>query len=334
MRGDAALVVVACVAALAFEVGSERDARAFCRTTTCPLPPDFSPSISGCQPPDFAQYCASLDPPVQPLPIWWRNACVSYDIQEDASRQVPYATAVQSFATAFSKWTSVTCSDGSLGDGGVSISVTNLGPVECDLVQYSSDQGNQHVIIFHDESWPYNDPNNTLGLTTITFDPDTGEIYDADMEINSTQPLTVSGPLPSDGYDFLSIITHETGHFFGMAHSNDDSATMYAHYQPGTTTMRTLTADDTTGICSIYPPNGTREVATSVAASGTITEDTCDPTPRHGFQSECAQPVNKGCAASVGVGETRPAALIVFGTIIVSARRVRRKARSRADARI
>ncbi len=163
---------------------------------------------------------------------------MSYDIQEDASRQIPYETAVPLFATAFSKWTGVTCSDSSTGSGSVSIAVSNLGPVACDQVQYSSDQGNQHVIIFHDDTWPYDDPNNTLGLTTITFDPDTGEIYDADMEINSTQPLTISGPLASDGYDFLSIITHETGHFFGMAHSNDDSATMFAHYAPGTMTMR------------------------------------------------------------------------------------------------
>jgi hypothetical protein len=335
MRADAAaLVIVAGVASVIAGIASEREARAFCRTTTCPLPPDFSPSPSGCQPPDFAQYCASLDPPAQPLPIWWRNACVSYDIQQDASRQIPYDTAVPLFATAFSKWTGVTCSDSSAGSGTVSIAVSNLGPVACDQVQYSSDQGNQHVIIFHDDTWPYDDPNNTLGLTTITFDPDTGEIYDADMEINSTQPLTVSGPLASNGYDFLSIITHETGHFFGMAHSNDDRATMFAHYAPGTMTMRDLTADDTTGICSIYPPNGMREVATSVAASGSISEDACDPTPRHGFQSDCAQPQSKGCAAAPSARGTRFSGLIVVAALVVGARRARRRLRGRAGARI
>ena len=71
------------------------------------------------------------------------------------------------------------------------------GPVECDQVQYNQDQPNQHVIIFRDDVWPYDDSNNTLALTTVTFDPDTGELYDADMEINSTEnvPLTVSGPV-------------------------------------------------------------------------------------------------------------------------------------------
>jgi len=335
MRTDAVRAAVACVAALFASSAAENEARASCRTTTCPLPPEFSPSPAGCQPADFATYCASLDPPSQALPVWWRNACVSYDIQRDASRQVPYETAVQSFAAAFSKWTGVTCSDGALGSGPASVSVTNLGPVECDQVQYNSDQGNQHVIIFHDDSWPYNDPNNTLGLTTITFNPDTGEIYDADMEINSTQPLTVSGPLPADGYDFMSIITHETGHFFGMAHSGDDLATMFAHYIPGTTTMRKLTADDVTGICSIYPPDGMREVAMSVAASGTIPEDACDPTPRHGFQSQCAQPDGKGCAAADGDGGARSAALVAAAALIAGTRRRRRGPRSSvAGARI
>jgi len=324
-RGTVAWVMAAAVAAA---IGGERDARAFCRTTTCPLPPDFAPSPAGCQPSDFETYCASLDPPTTPLPIWWRNACVSYDIQQNASRQVSYATAVEDFATAFSKWTAVTCASASNGDGGVSIAVTNLGPVSCDQVHYNSDQGNQHVIIFHDDVWPYDDPNNTLGLTTITFDPDTGEIYDADMEINSTQTLTVTGPLPPDGYDFMSIITHETGHFFGMAHSGDDLATMYAHYVPGTTTMRMLTADDSTGICSIYPPNGDREVAPSVASGGAIAEDPCDPTPRHGFQSACSEPQGHSCSASAGKGATRPGGLVAAAALLLGARRSRRSRRS------
>jgi hypothetical protein len=280
----------------------ERPAGAFCRTSTCPLPADFSPSSAGCVPDGFAAYCAGLDPPVVPLPIWWRNACQSYDIQQDASVQVPYDVAVQSFATAFSKWTGAACD----GGGHPSISAQNLGPVACDEVHYNdntSGQGNQHVIVFRDDGWPHpNDLNNTLGLTTITYDPDTGEIYDADMEINSTVPLTVAGPVPSDGNDFMSIITHESGHFFGMAHSNDDLATMYAHYTPGSTYMRNLTSDDTTGICSVYPPAGTRSVDPSVADGGVLQEDPCDPTPRHGFQSACVVPPSGGGGGGCAVG--------------------------------
>jgi hypothetical protein len=149
--------------------------------------------------------------------------------------------------------------------------------------------GNQHVIIFRDDGWPYpNDANNTLGLTTLTVDADTGEIYDADMEINSTVALSVAGPVPPGGIDFLSIITHEAGHFFGLAHSGDMQATMFAQYTPGSTYGRNLASDDADGICTIYPPGGTRAVDPTVADGGLVPEDKCDPAPRHGLQSPCA----------------------------------------------
>ena len=282
-------------------------AAAFCRTMTCPTPPDY-PDSEDCVPPDFESYCASLDPPRRVLPVYWTNACVTYDINQNASDQIPYSTAAQQFATAFSKWTGAICpattddAGADAGEGKVSIDIRDLGPVSCDALTYNTNEGNQNVIIFHDDVWPYNDANNTLGLTTITYDPDTGELDDADMEINSTVPLTVSGAVPTDGYDFQSIITYETGHFFGMAHSTEDTSTMFAHYTPGSTEMRLLKADDMAGICSIYPPDGTRTVSTSVAASGSIPAAACDPSPNGGWQSACTVPKG-GCSVSAA-GDT------------------------------
>jgi hypothetical protein len=272
------------------------------------LPADFSPSPESCTPDDFDAYCASLDPPAKPIPVWWRNACVGYDIQQNASSQVPYETAQTMFAQAFGKWTSVACpvapgtAAAGTGSSRVSIDVRDLGPVVCDEVQYNSDQGNQHVILFHDDAWPYDDSSNTLGLTTVTYDPDTGEIYDADMEINATVPLSTSDPIDAQGYDFASIITHECGHFLGMAHSGADRATMFAHYTQGTTYMRQLTDDDVAGICSIYLPGGVRAVdpSTTDDGSGLVAEDACDPTPRHGFSAQCASAAKHGCTVAGG----------------------------------
>jgi hypothetical protein len=288
-------------------------AGASCRTTTCPLPPDFAPSSEGCYPQGFGQYCASLSPPAKPLPIWWRNACVSYDLQRVASRQIAYDTAAAIISKSFAKWTASTCA-GQGSSSRVSIDVRDLGPVDCGQVQYNSDQGNQHVIVFHDDKWPHNDANNTLALTTVTFDPDTGEVYDADMEINATVPLTVGDPVPPDGYDFESIVTHETGHFLGMAHSGDGRATMFAHYTPGSTAMRALTMDDVSGLCAIYPTDGSRVVDPAVVPGGKAAEDACDPTPRHGFSTQCASSsggniVTKNCAvagAAPGMGSGAP----------------------------
>jgi hypothetical protein len=265
------------------------DAAAFCRTTTSPVPADFQPSSSACW--------------TNGLPLWWRNACVGYSLQKDASRQISYDDASRGITAAFTKWTSTVCPTDGSGDSRVSIDVHDEGAVSCGLVQYNSDQPNQHVIVFRDDQWPHNDANNTLALTTVVFNPDTGEIYDADMEINTAQQtLTIGDPIPSDGYDFASIVTHETGHFLGMAHSGNQHATMFAHYQPGSTTLRNLASDDVSGICSIYPPDGSRSVATSVTPSGRVASEACDPIPRHGFGGDCAAAAKKTCAVARGIG--------------------------------
>jgi MYXO-CTERM domain-containing protein len=330
------LAAGALVSALTMSAGT---AHAFCRTMTCPTPAGY-PSDELCYPPDFESLCASLNPPRKVLPVYWANACVTYDINQNASAQVPYATAAQEFAVAFSKWTGTICAAAG-GEGGaegrVSIDIRDLGPVTCDALTYNTNEGNQNVILFHDDFWPYNDANNTLGLTTITYDPDTGELDDADMEINATVPLSVGDPLAADGYDFESIITHETGHFFGMAHSTDDTATMFAHYTPGTSFMRILKADDMAGICSIYPPDGTRSVATSVAAGGAVMEDACNPEPKGGFQSACTVPLSTGCSATIapraeGSSQAPAAALLGLAALAGAAVRRRRRAGVRAAA--
>jgi hypothetical protein len=289
-------VIASALVAVVYVV-SVRDAHAFCRTMTCPLPPSWSPA-NGCYPPDFSSLCA----PNKLMPIWWRNACVSYDLQKNVSKWISYDTAVQVLDGAFAKWTGVMCPADAAGATRVSISATNLGPVECDQVGYKKNgPPNQNVIIFRDDTWPHaNDANNTLGLTTVSFDPDTGEMYDADTEINGTLPLSVGDPVAPGAYDIESIITHEMGHFLGLAHSSDSSATMYARYTPASIGMRTLASDDMAGLCSIYPPNGTRNVDPSVGSGGSIVEAKCDPTPRHGFSSTCDPPPSSGCSIARG----------------------------------
>ncbi len=264
-------------------LAASRDAFAFCRTTSEPIDPGFVST------PDTPCW-------TEGLPLYWTSACVGYSIQQDASKQVSFNDAQNGMETAFAQWTNATCP--SVDDGGASsrasIDVRFLGPVACHEVQYNQSGGNANIIMFDDDNWPHDDSNNTLGLTTVTYNIDTGELYDADMEINTAQvTLTVNGDVPPDGYDFLSIITHESGHFLGMAHSPDTHATMYAHYVQGATSMRDLTSDDVQGICTIYPPDGTRSTG-----DGGIAEGDCDPTPRHGYSGTCGG--GGGCSAAPG----------------------------------
>jgi hypothetical protein len=256
---------------------------AFCRTTTTKVPASFSPT-EGCF--------------TEGLPLFWKGACVGYDVNQNASALVPLQDATRVIDAAFTTWNTATCS---ASGATVGINASNLGPVACSEVGYNQNGPNQNVIIFRDDQWPYNDPNNTLGLTTVTFNTDTGEIYDADMEINSSgKNLTTTTVVPADGFDLLSVITHEAGHFLGLAHATDSRSTMFASYQPGTSGLRTLKPDDIAGICTIYPTTTERSVAPSVAAGGITAATACDATPRHGFSSACDSNASPSAPGSSG----------------------------------
>jgi MYXO-CTERM domain-containing protein len=285
--------------------------RAFCRTTTTPIPANYSPS-RGCF--------------TEGLVLFWKGACVGYSLNMNASATIPLASATSVVDEAFNTWNAVSCPAGNVG-----ITTSDLGPVECNEVRYNPNGPNQNVIVFRDDKWPYSDPNNTLGLTTVTFNADTGEIYDADMELNATaKNLSITSTVPANGFDLLSVVTHEAGHFLGLAHATSSSSTMYASYRPGTSTLRTLTPDDVAGICEIYPTATERTVDKSVSPTGTIAADPCDTTPRHGFGSTCAENPSSsgssggGCAVSASDDGTTAAPLLLaaFG-LALSFRRKR-----------
>ena len=302
-RSAPLVALLACAAA----VLSAADARAFCRTTTQAPDPSFVPS------PDTPCWTGGN-------PLYWKNACVGYSIQENASRQVSFDDAQRIMAAAFSQWTNASCPAAINGSSKASVDVRFLGPVACHQVQYDQSGGNANVIMFDDDQWPHNDSSNTLGLTTVTYNKNTGELYDADMELNTAQvSLTVNGDVPANGFDFQSIVTHESGHFLGLAHSPDANATMFAHYTQGSTSMRNLSADDVQGICSIYAPDGTRSTV-----DGDLAEGPCDPTPRHGYSGTCGG--SSGCsAAPVRQTSSSPlgAALAGLVAMVLSRRRWR-----------
>jgi hypothetical protein len=301
-------------------------ARAFCRTVTASAPAGYDPASRGCFTPP---------PGSDAYEVYWSNLCAGYSLQKDASplRHITLQQATQVTAKAFAQWTSAAC-----GRGAPSIGLHDLGPVDCKLVEYNSSKPNQHVIVFRDEGWPYSDSSNTLGLTTVTFDATTGEIFDADMELNSHDyDLVAAPPVPSGSYDLASVITHEAGHFLGLAHSSDSNAVMYAHYHPGSST---LTKDDIDGICSMYPPGGVR-----VTSDGQKNGGKCDATPRHGFSSACGSGESgtfshsngalvtvdspsterAGCSVgeTLGMGRLGPGWWVLF-TVMAVGRRVRR----------
>lgn len=265
---------------------SAPSAQAFCRTTTC----DPNKPADKCQ--LDANRCVLTG-----KPLAWRSSCVTVGVQTIGSPKngLSFDDVAPVVEQAFGAWMQADC-----GNGTPSIEVHMLGAIECGVSEYNSDVGNTNLVLFREDDWPYHGAESAIGLTTTRFDTKTGDLWDADIELNgySARRLTIGDPIQGD--DLLSVLTHEAGHFLGMSHSPDQTATMKAIYDPGSdgANFRSLAADDIAGICSIYPPG--RKAASS----------SCEN--RHGFSAQCGvdqTPPNesKGCSlhgGAVGAGDT------------------------------
>lgn len=285
-------------------LGSER-AMAFCRTTTCD---QQGAPVDVCGPP-APGVCSTRG-----TPIAWPNTCVSTSVSASGSPVLNISAEEMRniVETAFKNWTTADCGNGQTPN----FEVDMFPDVNCTDVTgeagYKSTGPNYNVWIFRDKDWPYSDAidaEGAIAITTTQFSPETGIIYDSDVELNSKGQSFTTG-LNDGGMDLPSVVQHESGHFLGLAHSSVQTATMYAYLDPGVVSRRILDPDDAAGICATYPP-------------GTLNPH-CDPEPRHGFSTECE--FDKGCCAvAPGRGNRRSgAALVAIGLAFVAAGRRRR----------
>lgn len=300
-------------------------ADAYCRSTTC----DSKVETCGIHP---TTRC-----PTSGLPLYWPDTCVTFGVNQAGSPKwgITYDEANEAAQRAFQSWISADCGGGQRP----SMGVVALGQVECDRVEYNYPETgedfppgpNANIIVFRDASWPYaEDPTSertTLALTTITYLKDTGEIVDADIEINSAK-VQLSTSNTNITNDLQAILTHEAGHFLGLAHSEVQEATMHRLYNVnvGDATLRSLANDDRRGICDLYPP-GAVEVG-----------DCRGEGPRFGFSRYCHTPVQASagllCSTSLPRGARAEwswlgGALGVSAALLLTARR---RAAAQADA--
>jgi MYXO-CTERM domain-containing protein len=228
------------------------DAEAFCRLTTA------EPSAGGA--------CSTSG-----RGLAWQRQCISYTVVPREQQGIDLDAIRNTIDDSFEPWIRVACGNGPLP---IELGQTQAlgGCLEAEYNQYGP---NANTIMFLSE-WEGDDfPREAFGLTLVWHDPQTGEIFDADMQLNETiAPIAIcDGGCSGDVVDLSNVVTHEAGHFLGLGHTNVLSAT--------------LEQDDMDGMCSIYASN-TAPVC-----------DEADFAPDRGFSPHCAA-APKDTSCSVG----------------------------------
>jgi hypothetical protein len=247
-------------------------ARAFCRTTT-------ETQLDN-------RVCTTTG-----LPLRWERRCISFSVESD---DPAVRDAVdRSFAT----WSGVDCDGRQIG---LALRQTEE-TARCTTAGYESNAPNMNAILFL-EDWADRAelPADAFAVTLVWNLKATGEIVDVDMLLNPTiAKLGICADecaSQANDLDIQNVVTHEAGHFLGLAHSDVEGATMSASAPVGQTEKRDLTDDDVAGLCAIYgelePANCT--TTAFVPANGFSADCTQAASPDAGCGDDCGQPESAG----------------------------------------
>jgi MYXO-CTERM domain-containing protein len=280
----------------------------------------------------FVRSTTVSESPGKGLCLYWGTRAVTYKVNATSAATPPCqdaAAAVALTAASFPAWTP-SCTDFRFANGGASVSTAVDGRDGVNLVvfraRYCPDvpcAGNACATQYN--CWDHG-MTSTIALTTVTFVASTGEIVDADMEVNGwngatggasglplgayltcatpTSPGCSRPPYGQSGCNYIdvgNIVTHEAGHMLGLDHTcgaypvpADQTCghTMDPTMLPGETSKRVLTADDKNGVCTIYP-----------LGAATVT---CVPAP---------EPAKSG-GCSTGGGGTGAMGVLALGLLV------------------
>ena len=177
----------------------------------------------------------------------WETSCYHWSLNESGSADVPADELEQLLREAYGAWEAPACSY---------FGFVETERAAVDEQEFHPDRGNVNLLVFRDEpgSWPYS--HSVEALTSVDYDPDSGEILDVDIELNGEHydfATLDEYPPGTTLIDLRSVATHEIGHTLGLDHSAEPEAVMYPFDQAGDTTKRDLHQDDRGGLCALYP---------------------------------------------------------------------------------
>jgi hypothetical protein len=184
-------------------------------------------------------------------PLYWPGLPVPFAINAAcAGPQEDTATCLSTVQASFDVWTQPPCTVLRFDYQGTT-DRTDVGYLPGPAAD------NVNIVIWYLTGWPAEYGSQALALTTTTYDPSTGIIVDADLEVNGEDfPWRVLATEDTRYMDIGNTLTHEAGHFLGLDHVNDPGTTMYPTAPPGEVSKRALSSDDIDGVCTCYPVAG------------------------------------------------------------------------------
>jgi hypothetical protein len=223
-------------------------------------------------------------------PLAWEEPEMEYTFNERGFPGFSAGQLAEIFSTGFDQWQAVSC-------GGERVQIqaqpadgtTDLGPRDAGIQPTINVMGFLSAKEWIDQHFD----THAFALTGVRF-KGSGVIAGADIWFNGGIGTFTVCPVQgcADGkVDLPNVATHEIGHFFGLAHSDVDGATMACDAPAGETEKRSLHPDDRAGLCATYPPElAFRGPYEQGAWTKTESGDSCSLRPGEtgGFAQLCA----------------------------------------------
>lgn len=234
------LLVLSALFCLCLCLCASSPAYAYCRTHT------LDPAASSCP-----EQCAE-----QGIPLAWATPDLTYTFNKRLFPGLSEGSLRDIMAASFQTWEDVRCD----GDG-VGLDIRARSATTALEVGPEDAEPNENVIVHFDAAdWSEQDlPARAFAITAVWFNSKNGDILGADMMFNGG--MDPFGECSPDGCktgepntDLRNVATHEAGHFLGLSHSDVPNSTMWCDADPQETSKRSLSPDDSLGLCDAYPP--------------------------------------------------------------------------------